>query len=164
MTVSLIWAQDRHGAIGRDGTIPWHVPEDLARFRRLTMGDTLLVGRKTWETLPAMDGRRVIVATRNIRGIDGYPWWINKVDDYLRFSLPPGGVWVIGGADIYRQAMPYADALHVTDVDVEVPDADTYAPAIDPSVWQIAYIGAWLTSTTGTRYRHRTYRRTDRDQ
>ena len=166
MTVSLIWAQDRNGAIGRDGTIPWQVPEDLARFRRLTMGATMLVGRKTWESLPGnLDGRRVVIASKHAR-IPSVPF-TTSVDlwmKYRTFAPGPQDVWVIGGGDIYRQAMPYADVLHVTEIDVEVNDPDTYAPAIDPAEWQIADTGAWLTSTTGTRYRHRAYRRTDHDQ
>jgi dihydrofolate reductase len=73
MTVGLIWAQSTSGVIGRDGTIPWHLPEDLARFKTLTMGHTVVMGRRTWDSLPArfrpLPGRRNVVLTRN-RGFD----------------------------------------------------------------------------------------------
>jgi dihydrofolate reductase len=130
--LGLVWAQDECGVIGRDGALPWHLPEDLAHFRALTRGATVLMGRATWESLPErfrpLPGRRNVVLSRRpdylAPGAD--------VHDSLHAALRDveGPVWVIGGAQVYAQAQPLADRLVVTEVAVRV-EGDALAPPLD---------------------------------
>ncbi|EGD54062.1 dihydrofolate reductase [Gordonia neofelifaecis] len=155
MTITLVWAQDRAGAIGRGGTIPWRVPEDMRRFKELTGGGTVIMGRKTWESLPAsvrpLPGRRNIVVTRAV----GYRAEGADVVNGLDAALDAAGhvAAVIGGGEIYAAVMDRATSLRVTEIDVLVDGADAFAPAVDPDRWESAETGEWLYSSTGTLYR-----------
>ncbi|HEY8301447.1 MAG TPA: dihydrofolate reductase [Jatrophihabitans sp.] len=148
--IGLIWAQAAGGVIGRDNAIPWHIPEDLKHFRAVTGGSTVLMGRRTWESLPPrfrpLPGRRNLVLTRSTtwtaEGAEVVPDLDNALD---------GDVWVIGGADVYAAALSVADVLEVTEVDLDVA-GDVYAPAID-DVWRVASDSGWQTSSTGPRFR-----------
>jgi dihydrofolate reductase len=156
MTLRLIWAQSRTGIIGRDNGIPWRLREDQARFKELTLGQTVLMGRLTWESLPAkvrpLPGRRNVVITRDAGFVaDGAD---------VVTALPQGiDGWVIGGAQIYAMTLPLADRCEVTeiDVDLEPVDGDALAPPLDGS-W-VGTTGEWLTSASGLRYRFCGYRR-----
>nr|WP_090274683.1 dihydrofolate reductase [Mycolicibacterium komanii]CRL67619.1 dihydrofolate reductase [Mycolicibacterium komanii] len=157
--IGLIWAQSSSGVIGRDGGIPWRLPEDQARFRELTMGHTVVMGRLTWESLPAkvrpLPGRRNVVLThRPDYAADGAEV-VASLDD----APADGPVWVIGGAQIYTAALPLATRCEVTEIEIDLPrqDADVMAPVLDES-W-IGAAGDWLTSTSGLRYRFYSYRR-----
>jgi dihydrofolate reductase len=159
MTVGLIWAQSPSGVIGRAGAIPWRVPEDLARFKGLTMGHTVVMGRLTWESLPGkvrpLPGRRNVVVTRQadymadgatvVGGLDEVP-----ADDEM---------WVIGGGQIYTLALPIATRCEVTEVEVDLPreDDDVVAPVLDEA-W-VGVEGDWMASTSGLRYRFTSYQR-----
>ena len=154
--LAMIWAQSTSGVIGRANGIPWRLPEDQARFKELTLGQTVVMGRLTWESLPAtvrpLPGRRNVVVTRN----PGYraegAEVITELGDVFRG-------WVIGGAQIYTQALPCAVHCEVTeiDVDLEPAEGDALAPVLDDS-WD-ATTGDWMTSRSGLRYRYRSYRR-----
>ena len=157
--VGLIWAQTTRGVIGRDNAIPWHVPEDMAHFQRVTRGHPVVMGRRTWDSLPArfrpLPGRRNIVITRQ-------PDWAapgaeraGSLEQALR-TAGPDSVWVMGGGEIYRAAMKYATELMVTEVDADI-DGDAYAPVIG-SEW-IAENASWQESATGLRYRLMRYTR-----
>ena len=159
--VGLVWAQDRDGVIGRDGALPWHLPEDLAHFRALTRGATVVMGRATWESLPErfrpLPGRRNVVLSRR----PGYRAAGADVRDSLDAALADveGPVWVIGGAQVYAQAQSLADRAAVTEVDVRV-DGDALAPRLDAR-WQRVGIDpadGWHRSTTGLGYRFLEYR------
>ena len=163
--IGLIWAQSRNGVIGANGSIPWSLPEDLAHFRRVTFGATVVMGRRTWQSLPApLAGRTVIVVSSTLPMSPG----VRRADSVpVALSMAVGDVWVAGGAELYRAAMPRADRLLVTEVDVDVP-GDTWAPDIGPE-WSVTTEGhrplqittdSWLTSRTGLRYRIRSYGRT----
>lgn len=159
MSLGLIWAQSTSGVIGRDNGIPWRLPEDLARFKGLTMGHTVVMGRLTWESLPAtrrpLPGRRNVVVTRQAEYVaDGA-----VVVDGLDQALSDGESWVIGGAQIYALALPMATRCEVTEVDIDLPreHGDALAPVLDQS-W-VGTAGDWLTSTSGLRYRFHTYLR-----
>jgi dihydrofolate reductase len=159
MTVGLIWAQSPSGVIGRAGGIPWRLPEDLARFKGLTMGHTVVMGRLTWESLPGkvrpLPGRRNVVVTRQadymadgatvVGGLDEVP-----ADDEM---------WVIGGGQIYTLALPIATRCEVTEVEVDLPreDDDVVAPVLDEA-W-VGLEGDWMASTSGLRYRFTSYQR-----
>jgi dihydrofolate reductase len=160
MSVGLIWAQASNGVIGADGTMPWHVPEDLAHFKELTMGSAVVMGRRTWESFPPrfrpLPGRRNIVLTRD-------PSWtaegaeaVHSLDEALALDASP---MIIGGAQLFAATIDHASRLEVTEIDAPF-DGDTFAPAIDPSVWIRTPLTAdapWLTSRTGLRYRFLTY-------
>jgi dihydrofolate reductase len=158
MTVGLIWAQSTSGVIGRDNGIPWRLPEDQARFKDVTMGQTVVMGRLTWESLPAkvrpLPGRRNVVVTRQADYVADGATVVGDLDDALDDET-----WVIGGAQIYALALPMATRCEVTEVDVDLPreDDDAVAPVLDEQ-WTRTD-GEWLTSTSGLRYRFSTYLR-----
>ncbi|MCX6489102.1 MAG: dihydrofolate reductase [Mycobacterium sp.] len=158
MTVGLIWAQSTSGVIGRDGTIPWHLPEDLARFKTLTMGHTVVMGRRTWDSLPTrfrpLPGRRNVVLTRN-RGFDAPgAEVVGSIDDAIDDQT-----WVIGGSEIYHLALPAATRCEVTEVEIDLrlEDDDALAPVLDES-WT-GTSGDWQDSTSGLRYRFHSFQR-----
>lgn len=159
MSVGLIWAQSSSGVIGRDGGIPWRLPEDQARFKELTMGHPVVMGRLTWESLPArvrpLPGRRNIVMTRQADFAAEGAEVVTSLDD----ALTDDPAWVIGGAEIYAAALPVATRCEVTEVEINLhrQDADVMAPVLDES-W-IGAAGDWLTSVSGLRYRFYSYRR-----
>ncbi|MEZ0341470.1 dihydrofolate reductase [Mycobacterium sp. pV006] len=156
MSLGLIWAQSTSGVIGRDGGIPWRLPEDLARFKELTMGHTVIMGRLTWESLPAsvrpLPGRRNVVVSRQ-RGYraDG----AEVVSDLA--DAPLDDAWVIGGAQIYGLAMPLATRCEITEVDLDLrrEDHDVLAPMLDET-WT-GTEGEWQDSSAGLRYRFYTF-------
>lgn len=167
MNVGLIWAQTLDGVIGADNAIPWRLPEDMAHFKATTLGHPVVMGRKTWDSLPPrfrpLPGRRNIVVTRD-------PQWVAegadragsvaKALELAAESLEPAAsaaAWVIGGGEIYRAALGYATTLSVTEVDSTV-DGDTFAPTLDPG-WKVAEDEGWQSSTSGLRYRIRRYMR-----
>jgi len=159
VTVALIWAQSTSGVIGRDGGIPWQVPEDMAHFKGLTMGHTVLMGRRTWESLPVrfrpLPGRRNVVVSRN----PDYRAEGAEVVASIEAGLGEGQNWVIGGAEIYHLAMPLATRCEITEVDIDLHlrDDDTLAPVLDES-WT-GTTGDWQDSTSGLRYRFYHYLR-----
>ena len=164
MTLGLVWAQARGGVIGRDGALPWHLPEDLARFRRLTTGMPVLMGRRTWESLPdrfrPLPGRDNLVLTGTAGWTAPGATVVSDLADADR-ALTGRDAWVIGGERVYAAFLPRADRLEVTEVDLDV-TGDAFAPAVDPAVW--APVGAdpdpgWRTSATGLPYRFLSYRR-----
>ena len=134
MTVSLVAAVARGGVIGHEGRIPWRLPEDVAHFKELTTGHAVVMGRKTWESLPErfrpLPGRRNVVVTRD-------PGWhaegaerAASVEDALVLLESQREVFVIGGGEIYAAAFPYADELVLTEIDADF-EADTYFPPWD---------------------------------
>ena len=148
--IGLIWAQAANAVIGRDNAIPWHVPEDMKHFRTVTSGSAVLMGRRTWESLPPrfrpLPGRRNLVLTRSASWTAEGAETVHSLDEAL-----VGDVWVIGGADVYAAALPRADVLEVTEVDLDVA-GDVHAPAIDSS-WRIDTDSGWQTSEQGPRFR-----------
>ncbi|WP_378145134.1 dihydrofolate reductase [Cnuibacter sp. UC19_7] len=156
--IGLVWAQSRDGVIGADGGIPWRIPEDMAHFREVTGTSVVVMGRRTWDSLPPrfrpLPGRENVVVTRDRTwGAEGARV-AHSVDEALSGHV--GDVWVIGGGEIYREALPSADVLEVTEVDASV-EGDTVAPAIGPE-WA-PEAGEWHESSSGIRYRFVTYRR-----
>ncbi len=135
----LIAALDRRAAIGKDNALPWHLPDDLKRFKRLTLGKPLLMGRKTAQSLGrALPGRRNLVLTRSGRVPFEGMQAVDSVDAALRAAESDGvdELCVIGGAEIYALCMPIADALYLTHVDTVVKGADTFFPAFDHHAWR----------------------------
>jgi dihydrofolate reductase len=159
MRPGLIWAQSTSGVIGRDGGIPWRLPEDQARFKELTMGHTVVMGRLTWESLPAkvrpLPGRRNVVLTRQADYMADGARVTTTLDDALSDDM----TWVIGGEQIYALALPIATRCEVTEVEIDLrrEDADAVAPVLDES-W-VGFAGEWLESSSGLRYRFHSYQR-----
>ncbi|WP_432523790.1 dihydrofolate reductase [Kineococcus sp. SYSU DK006] len=159
--IGLVWAQSANGVIGVDGRLPWHVPEDLAHFSALTSGTTVVMGRATWESLPPrfrpLPQRRNVVLSRT----PGYRAEGAEVCGDLAAALASAPrVWVVGGRAVYEAALPHADRLEVTEVDLVV-DGDTAAPAIGPEWVRTAVDPAdgWRTSARGPRFRIGTWQR-----
>lgn len=153
----LIWAQANNGVIGAGGGMPWHVPEDLAHFKEVTLGTPVIMGRRTWDSLPErfrpLPDRENIVITRSQDwAVDGARRAAG-IEDAVRGQER---VWVIGGAEIFRQVIGDADRLEVTELDIDV-DGDAFAPSVEG--WRLADEGEWQTSRTGVRYRFLGYER-----
>ncbi|MEV6896165.1 dihydrofolate reductase [Amycolatopsis sp. NPDC051372] len=146
--IGVEWAQSSNGVIGRDGALPWHLPEDLKHFRTLTSGATVLMGRRTWESLPPrfrpLPRRRNLVLSRTPQeGVETFP------DLAQAFAAVSGDVWVMGGEAVYRAALPFADRIVVTEIQEHF-EGDTYAPQVGRPPDSA---GEWQESSTGLHYR-----------
>ncbi|MFC5369229.1 dihydrofolate reductase [Arcanobacterium bovis] len=160
--LGMIWAQGHDRAIGAHGTLAWHIPEDLAMFKRVTSGNPVIMGRRTWESLPErfrpLPNRQNIVLTSNSDFKAEGAQVCTTIDEALAVSdalNPDKYVWVIGGAQIYKSMLSQADALVITDVDMTVADADAFAPSIGED-WELVQAEpnrGWLHSTSGIDYR-----------
>lgn len=136
--ISIIAAVDRSMGIGYQNKLLFWLPNDLKRFKTLTTGNTIIMGRKTFESLPkgALPNRRnVVLSTRrdiSYPGVEVFP----SLEEALGSCLPDEHVYIIGGASVYRQAIPWADTLCLTEVDAQAAHVDTYFPEVDLSIWQ----------------------------
>lgn len=158
---AIIVAVARDGAIGRRGDLAFHISADLKRFKALTTGHTVVMGRRTFESLPkgALPDRRNIVVTRNAAYTAAGIETAASLDDALAMAAGDE-IFIIGGGEIYRQAIDRADRLEITEIDAPCPDADTFFPPVDPAVWHLAAADAPATDPrTGVPYRFATYTR-----
>jgi dihydrofolate reductase len=161
MELGLIFARARNGVIGKGGTLPWHLPEDMAHFKQVTMGCPVIMGRKTWESLPErfrpLPGRINIVVTRQ-------PHW-NAQGAARAASLPEAialcagepKAWIIGGAETYAQALPLAHLAEVTEIEADF-EGDAYAPSFGPDWREVAR--RHQRSANGLEFNFVTYRKT----
>ena len=137
--VNIIVAITADNAIGRGGDLIYRLKDDMRHFKEITMGHTIIMGRKTWESLPkgALPGRRNVVVSRNADyaapGAEVY----TSLQEALQQCANAGKVFVIGGAQIYAQALPVAERLYLTAINAEAPDADTFFPEIDHAEWTV---------------------------
>jgi dihydrofolate reductase len=136
--ISIIVAVSEDLGIGKDNELLWHISEDLKRFRRLTSGNTVIMGKKTWESLPKrpLAGRKNIVLTDNPEESIENAVTAYSVKDALGKCGVDEEIFIIGGGSVYRQFMPVADRLYITHVHKKTP-ADVYFPEIDPDIWEI---------------------------
>ena len=134
--LSIVVARSRNGAIGRDGALPWRLPSDLKRFRDLTYGGTVLMGRRTFQSLPAafrpLPGRRNIVLSADPTYAPGDVEVMRDLDAALAACR---GGFVIGGSVIYRGTLPLVDRVYATEIDEDV-DGDVFFPELPPEVWR----------------------------
>ena len=141
MEIALIYARAANGVIGHNGTIPWHLPEDLAHFKALTQGHPVIMGRKTWESLPPrfrpLPGRRNIVITRQTDYAAPGAEVAGSLENALQRASTAAVAFIIGGEQIYTQAMAVADRLEITEVDQE-PEGDARFPEIAAVDWEKA--------------------------
>jgi dihydrofolate reductase len=159
--VSLVAAVADDGVIGRDGEIPWHLPEDLARFKELTTGHAVVMGRKTWDSLPdrvrPLPGRRNVVVTRTRDWHADGAERVGSIREALDLLAKEQHVFVIGGAEIYTAALPYADELVLTEVELDAP-GDAFFPDWDRDTFR-EDTREEHTSADGTAFAFTTYRR-----
>lgn len=140
MSITLIAAVSQNGCIGSKGQIPWHIPEDLKHFKELTLGHVVIMGRKTWESIPEkfrpLPDRINVVVTRNAQF--PLPQTVERVasieEGLARHATRH--IFVIGGAEIYSQALPIATELKITQVHQTIEDGDVFFPTIDPTIWK----------------------------
>jgi dihydrofolate reductase len=133
--VSLVAALDRCFAIGRDGAMPWHLPEDLKRFKQLTLGKPVLMGSKTARAIGRpLPGRRNLVLTRADRAPFADQDVVHSLDEAIDIAAGDE-LCVIGGGEVYALAMPLATRLHLTWIDTETRDADAFFPRFVESEW-----------------------------
>ncbi len=141
MKLHLIFARAANGVIGNQNTLPWHLPEDMAHFKRLTMGCPVIMGRKTWDSLPArfrpLPGRLNIVVTRQSDWQAEGAQRADSITQACTLCPPESDAWVIGGAEIYAQALPLASTAVVTEIDADY-EGDAYAPQFEPQWVEVA--------------------------
>jgi dihydrofolate reductase len=170
MNINLIWAEAHHHVIGKNGVMPWHLPEDLAHFKRITLGAPVIMGRKTWDSIPErfrpLPGRANIVISRQTDFLAGHVDKGVQTAESLQAALDMASrhlnaansadVWVIGGAQIYAQALPLASRVVITEIDAAY-EGDAFAPALDAAWTQTARTSH--TAANGLRYAFTTYLR-----
>jgi dihydrofolate reductase len=163
MKLGLIFARARNGVIGKDGGLPWHLPEDLAHFKKLTMGCPVIMGRKTWDSLPErfrpLPGRTNVVVTRQ-------PGWqaegasrAGSLEEALALCSAQPMAWVIGGAELYAHALPLAHTAEITQIDEDF-EGDASIPELGPEWKEVAREAH--TAANGLDYSFVTYRNTQR--
>ena len=134
--ISLVVAMARNRVIGASGRLPWHLPDDLKRFKKLTLGGSIVMGRRTHDSIGRpLPGRRNIVVTRRAGASFAGCEVAHSLDEALALAGDAPEVFVIGGAELYRLALPRADRLYLTLVDAEYP-GDTVFPELDPADWR----------------------------
>jgi dihydrofolate reductase len=168
MQINLIWAQAHNRVIGNKGSMPWHLPEDLAHLKRMTLGSPVVMGRKTWDSIPPrfrpLPGRTNVVITRQVdwRADGALPannlFEALSICEHMSIILDPSPeqVWVIGGAQIYAEALPLAKQIVVTEIDGDF-EGDAYAPTLDAEWKEMSR--EQHTSSTGLMYSFVTYTR-----
>lgn len=151
--------------LGRGGDLVWHISADLKRFKRLTLGHPVVMGRKTWESLPKrpLPGRLNIVLSRSLNAEDMPEGAAAAASLGEALALCEGGEvpFVIGGAEVYRQSLPLASELHLTQVEGEIPEGvDAWFPEYRED-WTLTEAGEWMEDASGVRYRFETWHRKD---
>ncbi len=138
MTISIIVAMSENRVIGRDGDLPWRIPNDLKRFKRLTMGHHIVMGRKTYESIGLLlPGRTTVIVTRqsdyNVPGA----MVVGSLPEALQAAKDDDELFIVGGGQIYEQAVSLADRMYLTVVHAQV-EGDTYFPNLPADTWQLA--------------------------
>lgn len=171
--IGLVWAQTTAGVIGNAGDMPWHLPEDLKHFTKVTSGHPVIMGRKTWLSFPEkyrpLPNRTNIVITRQedwarTPEAEGAVVVKSLDDALLESQFAPGfeAVWIVGGGEIFEQSTEIANIAVVTTIDMEA-DGDTHAPELN-AAWvpeDSVPSEGWLTAANGTRYRFTQWNRTE---
>jgi dihydrofolate reductase len=161
MKLHLILARARNGVIGHRNALPWHLPEDMAHFKRTTLGCPVIMGRKTWESLPPrfrpLPGRLNVVVTRQENWHAEGALTANSLAEACALCPAGSDAWVIGGAEIYAQALPLASSAVVTEIDADF-EGDAFAPPFGPAWTETAREPH--ESSTGLSFSFVTYRNT----
>lgn len=136
--IHIIVATDKNMAIGYQNKLLFWLPNDLKRFKELTTGNTIIMGRNTFLSLPkgALPNRRnIVLSTRKDASFPGAETY-SSLEEAIKACKEDEKIYIIGGASVYKQALPLADVLCITEIDAEAPAADTYFPTINPSIWK----------------------------
>ena len=136
--LSAIVVVAENGAIGKNGDLLCHLPADLKHFKNITMGHTIIMGRRTWESLPkgALPGRKNVVITRNADFIAPGTEVYHSLEEAMQATADDGDRFIIGGGMLYNEALPLTDVLHLTMLHASFPDADTFFPSFNMDEWQ----------------------------
>lgn len=160
MPLNLIYARAANGVIGQHNRLPWHLPEDLAHFKRSTLGCPVLMGRRTWDSLPPrfrpLPGRLNTVLSRQAGWQAEGAQHAASLSAALALCPPEQTLWVIGGAELYAQALPLARQVVVTEIEQDF-EGDAFAPALGPEWQRVAHLPQ--TSGSGLRFAFATYER-----
>lgn len=128
MRIAMIAAMANNRVIGKDNQMPWHLPADLKHFKKVTLGKPVIMGRKTYQSIgKALPGRRNIVISRQSGALSTDADWVQSIEQALALVQQDAEVMIIGGAEIYRQVLPIADRLYITDIDLAV-EGDAFFP------------------------------------
>ena len=130
MKIHMIWAQDTNNAIGKDGALPWHFSEDLKNFKKLTTGHTIIMGRKTWDSLPIKplpNRRNIVISSTKQEQVESYTS-IEGCIESLKNDKEVSDIYIIGGMSVYKFFYKHADILHITFISKSYPDTDTFFP------------------------------------
>ena len=164
MKINMIFARSANGVIGHNNAMPWHLPEDLAHFKKLTLGSPVIMGRKTWDSLPSkfrpLPGRTNVVITRQADWQAEGAQTAGSLQDALALCQTSNVIWIIGGAQIYAQAEPLANRIEVTHIDKDF-EGDAFAPKLGPQ-WIPSHREEHV-SSTGLNYSFITYTRPQGD-
>ena len=138
MPLHMIYARSRNGVIGKQGQLPWHLPEDLAHFKRTTLGQPVVMGRVTWESLPEkfrpLPGRSNVVVSRQTSFSAPGAQVVSSLEAATVLFPPTEIIWLIGGAQLYAQGLSIASQIVVTEIDADY-EGDAYAPLLSPNDW-----------------------------
>ena len=141
MALHLIFARAANGVIGRHNALPWHLPEDLAHFKRTTLGCPVIMGRKTWDSLPPkfrpLPGRLNVVVTRQTHWQAPGAVCAHSLPEAMALCPPDSDAWVMGGAEVYAQALPLASSAVVTEIDADY-EGDAFAPIFGPEWHEVS--------------------------
>lgn len=156
-----IVAMGRNCEIGFRGDMPWHIPEDLKHFKEVTLGHPVIMGRSTWESLPVkpLPGRLNIVLTSQPDLLIDGALTAGSIQNAVNLCEGEPTPFIIGGGRVYREAMPMLSLIHVTRIEADFPDADTFFPGINPDEWILKDSLPLMTSRSGLKYRFETYER-----
>ena len=164
MNINMIFARSANGVIGVNGSMPWHLPEDLAHFKKLTLGHPVIMGRKTWDSLPPkfrpLPGRQNVVITRQADWLVQGVLSADSLQDALAHCSGADEVWIIGGAQIYAQAEPLASKIEVTHIDKDFV-GDAFAPVL--GVQWVSSRSESHVSSTGLSFKFTTYTKSQGD-
>jgi dihydrofolate reductase len=161
MRIAMIAAMANNRVIGKDNQMPWHLPADLKHFKKVTLGKPVIMGRKTYQSIgKALPGRRNIVVSRQSAALSDDADWVQSIEQALALVQQDAEVMVIGGAEIYRQVLPIADTLYITDIDLAV-EGDAFFPDYQAvACWkEIAYEQHLADSQNPHSYHFRTLNR-----
>jgi dihydrofolate reductase len=139
MNISMIAAMDKNRVIGMDNDIPWKLPRDQAYFRKITLDHTIIMGRKNYESMgKPLDRRKNVILSRSVDAIEGCEVF-KSIDQVLSIYGEEDELFIIGGEEIYKQFLPYANRLYITLIDHEF-EGDTYFPLINKDLWEVASV------------------------
>lgn len=158
--IAMVASVGEHNELGRDGDLCWHIPEDLRHFKELTMGGAVIMGRKTWESLPKrpLPGRVNIVVTRSEDFNEAGALKANSLEKAVDLA-GDSRIFIIGGESVYRQALPSATRLELTRILADDPEADKFFPEFSRDEWALTDASEVFTSKNGLKFRYESYRR-----